>query len=386
MKISIKTILCFLLLLGCTDKDNLLEDIAIRGGYVNFEEEPTSLDINILNLDTATVSERLIDYNNNVTEYSLTLIYDDIVVNNFVVLTSFPTSLELTVSDFTNALGITSDDITLSTTFNLVATITTPTGVYSGLSPDYNSTNVNEGGDTTDRLKSSGLLDAVEFTVSFFQPPAKTIRKTSFEEVAVSAGTDKYDKPGSTTLSEDLTNYDYPPFVDYTAIGTSSSNELGFDSEYIFLPDIATTYIGFALERIGVYDVTDVNGGYSDGEKGYLVEDSDGTIKITFDTVEVPEGQTKSGVSFDAFFRSTSWETYDGIYAYANITTNSGSYVEVVADVFNTDIDAIEGRWITFNTGYLSNVKTYELVIEITSSDDTEDIYIDNIVIYEPED
>lgn len=384
MKNSIKTILCFLLLIGCTDKDNLLEDIVVRGGYVNFEKQPT-LDLNILNIDTATISERLLDYNNNVSKYSLTLIYDDIVVNDFVVLTTFPSVLELTISDFTNALGITEDDIALDTKFDLVATITTPTGVYSGLSPDYNSTNVNEGGDTTDRLKSAGLLDAVEFTVSFFQPPAKTIRKTSFEEVAVSAGTDKYDKPGSTTLSEDLTNYDYPPFVDYTALGTSSTDELGFDSEYIFLPDIATTFIGFALERIGVYDVTDVNGGYSDGEQGFLVEDSDGTIKITFDTVEVPEGQTKSGVSFDAFFRSTSWETYDGIYAYVNITTDTGSSVEVFADVFNTDVDAIEGRWVTFNTGYLSNVKSYELVIEITSSDDTEDIYIDNVIIYEPE-
>ncbi|ALJ05239.1 hypothetical protein APS56_08925 [Pseudalgibacter alginicilyticus] len=386
MKRSINAILCFLLLLGCDDKNNILDDIAIRGGYINFVEEPT-LTLNILKLDTATISEELVDYNNNALEYSLTLMYEDQIVDDFVVLTApFPTTLEISVNDFLTALSLTEDDVSLSTNFRLVATVTTPNGEYSGLSPDFNSNNVNEGGETTDRVKEAGFLAALDFTVSFFQPPAKTIRKTSFEEVPVGASTDAYDKPGSTTLSEDLTNYDYPPFVDYTAVGTSATNELGFDSEYIFLPDIATTYIGFALERIGVYDVTDVNGGYSDGNQGYLVEDSDGTIVITFDTVDVPEGQTKSGVSFDAFFRSTSWETYDGIYAYVNITTDTGSYVEVFADVFNTDVDAIEGRWVTFNTGYLNNVRSYELVIEITSSDDTEDIYIDNVIIYEPED
>ena len=40
MKKIIKIAVCFLILIGCTDDNNLLEDIAVRGGYIQFEDVP----------------------------------------------------------------------------------------------------------------------------------------------------------------------------------------------------------------------------------------------------------------------------------------------------------------------------------------------------------
>ena len=245
MKHIYKYLFCLVLVLGCTDDNNLLEDIAERGGFIQFKDVPTTLDINILELDTAAISEPLIDPNNNATSYSLTLYFDGTVVNDFIVIRSFPTNLELSVSDFTSALGITNDDIELDTKFTLVATVVTPTGTYSGFSPSYDSNNVNQGGDTTVRLKSAGYRDAIEFDVTFFQPPAKTIRMTSFEEVAIGAVTDTYDRNGGNDENGDLLNGAMPPFVDYTAVGTSASNEIGFNTEYFAVPDISTSGLGF---------------------------------------------------------------------------------------------------------------------------------------------
>jgi len=75
MKNIFKILVCFLIISSCSeDDDNLLEDIAVRGGFVQFEDTPI-LSVNILEVDTAIISEGLIDQNFNATNYSLTLSY-----------------------------------------------------------------------------------------------------------------------------------------------------------------------------------------------------------------------------------------------------------------------------------------------------------------------
>ena len=381
MKKYIKYIACFLILWSCTENSDLPNDFAFRGGYAQFTVEPI-LSFNLLKSDNNIIKGDLVDANDNITEYSLSVYYNDTVVDNIVVINSFPATLELPISTILTALELDNDDISLSTKFTLVATITTPTGVYSGLSPLDGGL----GGDTTTRLKGSSFLNAVEFDVSFFLPPAKTIRKTSFEEVAVGADNAVYTRNGSDDEALDLINGANPPFVDYTAIGTSSENELGFNSEYVPSPGISSSSLGFSSERIGVTSTLENFDEYPDGSKGFHTEDIDGIVKITFDTVSVPSGIINSGVSFQAFFGDTTWEAKDGIVAYLNVTKSSGNEVIEMVNLFDDDIENISGKWTEFNTGFLKDIETYQLIIELSNGATSEYAYLDNIIFYQPED
>ena len=375
----IKYAACFLVLFSCAENSNLLDDFAFRGGYAQFATKPI-LNFNILNIDNEKVIGSLIDPNNNITNYSLALHYNGTVVENIAVLTSFPAALEIPLSTIIAAAGLTSNDINLSTKFTLVATITTPTGVFSGLSPIDGGL----GGNTSTRLKNPEFMNAVEFDITFFLPPAKTIRRTSFEEVAVGANDAVYTRNGGEDETLDLINGVNPPFVDFMAAGSSVENELGFNSEYVASPGISSSSLGFSSERIGVTASLENFVAYPDGKQGFHSEDADGTIKITFDTVNVPAGQANSGVSFQAFFGDTSWEEKDGIVAYLNVTKDSGNEVIEIVRLFDDDIENIAGKWNEFNTGFLKNIRSYQLVIEISSGATPEYFYIDNVIFYEP--
>ncbi|WP_460217859.1 hypothetical protein [Psychroserpens sp. MEBiC05023] len=385
-KTIIKIMACFLIVTGCSDDNNLLEDIAVRGGFVQFKEAPTTLNLNILELDTAMVSEELVDPNNNIISYSLNLFYEDIVVTDFLILNNFPTNLNISVNDITSALGISNDDVSLDTEFTFVALITTPTGTFSGETPDLDENNVNLGGDSTVRLKATGLRDAIEFNVTFFQPPAKTVRMTSFEEVTIGPNDEPYVRNGGADETGDLVNGANPPFVDFTATGTSPEDEIGFNTEYIAVPGISSSGLGFTAERIGVYSLLEDYEAYPDGTQGFHMEDIDGMIRITFDVVDVPDGQENSGISFQAFFNDTSWEALDGFHAYVNITTDSGSDVIEMVNIFDDEVEAVAGVWNTYNTGFLTGVRSYQLVLEGSGGATPESIDIDNVIVYETED
>ncbi len=382
MKNILKIFICYLLVVGCSsDDNNLLEDIAIRGGFVQFTEAPTTLDINILDLDTASITEGLIDPNENIISYSLNLFYEDQVITDFLVLNSFPNNLNIPISDILSALGLTNDDVSLSTEFTFIALINTTTGTFSGESPNFDSNGVNLGGDSTVRLKSNGLRDAIEFDVTFFQPPAKTIKGTSFEEVPVGDENAEFVNNLGVNVDGNLVNGANPPFVNFVSAG----GEIGFSSEFVGVSGISSSSLGFSSERIGVTTALEDVDPFPDGTHAFHIEDPDGAIRITFDTVDVPAGQEKSGVSFQYFLRTTSWETLDGIIAYANITTDTGNDVVQILHALDDDAEDAEGIWNTANTGFLTGVRSYQLVIEMQSGHDTEDIYIDNIIVYEPE-
>ena len=385
MKRIIATLICSLILISCSDNnDNLLEDIAVRGGYAQFAETP-NLSFNILTLDESMITAQIIDPNNNITNYSLSAIYEDRVAHDIIELTSFPANLELSLSTILEALEITEENVDLNSNITLVATITTPSGIYSGLSPDYDDNNVNQGGNTTVRLKATALNNAVEFNVSFFLPPARTIRTTSFEEIPVAGTESVYSRNGDENETLNLLNNENPPFVNFTSTGTSVENEIGFSSEFIAIPEISSSSLGFSEERIGVYSLLEDYEAYPDGNQGFHMEDVDGMIRITFETVDIPEGQEKSGLSFNAFFGDTTWESLDGMYAYVNVTKDSGSEVVELVNLFDDDIEAIAGTWQEFNTGFLTGVRSYQLIIEGYNGATAESIDIDNVIVYEPE-
>lgn len=391
MKKIIKTIICLIIIISCSDNNNLLDDIAVRGGYIQFKKVP-NLSLNILETDTNGISEELVDPNNNATSYSLALYYNGMEVQNFKTLNSFPNNLQISVTEIVNALGITLEDITLGSKFTFVATIVTPTGTYSGFTPNYDSNNVNQGGDSTVRLKAAGLRDAIEFDIEFFLPPAKKVRGTSFEEVAIGSTSDTYDRNGSNNATGDLINGANPPYVDFTAAGTGADNEIGFNTEYFAVPNISSSSLGFSRERIGVYSLFEDYTEYPDGMKGYHIEDADGGIRITFDTVEIPADKNQSGVSFDVYLNDTSWESRDGLYAYANVVDRSGNSQKIdIVRIFDNDVEAVAGSWRTYvingsGTGFLRDIQSYQLVIEAQSGATSESFDIDNVLVYVPKD
>ncbi|WP_127137669.1 hypothetical protein [Flagellimonas oceanensis] len=383
--ISIQFLLGLLFLIGCSNDNNTFEDITDRGGFVSFNQTP-ELSYSVLRLDSDIISAQLVDSNGNADSYSLSVTYGDATAENIITVTEFPYQLELPISDIIDALGLTEEDIELGSTMSFVGTVTSPNGTYSGASPDLNDNNVNEGGDTTDRSKLYFPNQAMEFSISFFQPAGKTIRATSFEEVPIGAEDDTYDRNGSNDETLDLINGDVPPYVDYVAAGNGVDDELGFDAEYIAITDISSSSLGFSAERIGVFSLFEDYEAYPDGTQGFHSEDADGAIRLTFDTVEVPEGQENSGVSFQVYFGDTSWESLDGIHAYANITTDSGAEVLELASIYSDDIEEVAGQWYEINSGYLRGVRSYELVIQIQSGATSESFDIDNVIIYESED
>lgn len=383
MRRSIK-FLTGLLMFGCANEYNTFQDITERGGYVVFTEEPR-LSFNILKLDTEVFSATLFDPNENATGYTLTVMYDDVMVENVFQTTTFPATLEFSIAEILEMFNLTADDIGLADKITFVAKVTTPDGVFDGRSPDYDFNNINQGGDTTDRLKYPGQHNAMEFSFSFYQPPGRKIRGTSFEEVPVGPDDAVYDRNGANDETLDLVNGADPPYVDYVSKGTGTDDELGFDSEYIAITNISESSLGFSEERIGVTALLENFEAYPDGVQGFHSEDADGAIKITFDTVEVPEEQNNSGISFQVFFGDTSWEELDGIHAYANITTDEGDDVLELISAYNNDVETLAGRWQEVNSGFLKGIRSYQLVIQIQSGATPEFFDLDNIFIYEPE-
>lgn len=373
-----------LLMFGCANEYNTFQDITERGGYIAFTEEP-NLSFNILKLDTEVFSATLFDPNENATGYTLTVMYDDVEVGNVFQTTTFPATLEFSIAEILEMFNLTTDDIGLADRITFVAKVTTPDGVFDGRSPDYDFNNINQGGDTTDRLKYPGQHNAMEFSFSFYQPSGRKIRGTSFEEVPVGPDDAVYVRNGANDETLDLVNGVDPPYVDYVAKGTGTDDEIGFDSEYIAIPDISSSSIGFSEERIGVTALLEAFSAYPDGNQGFHAEDADGAIRITFDTVEVPEGQNNSGISFEIFFGDTNWEELDGLYAYANITTDDDSSVLELANIFNNDVEAVAGQWLEINSGFLKGIRSYQLVIQIQSGATPESFDLDNIMVYEAE-
>ncbi|MEE1963016.1 hypothetical protein V1387_09995 [Allomuricauda taeanensis] len=384
MRRSIKFLTVLLLIFGCANEFNTFQDITDRGGYIVFTEEP-DLSFNILKLDTEVFSATLSDPNGNAIGYTLTMKYGDVVVENVFQTSSFPATLEFSIAEILEAFNLTADDIGLSDRISFVAKVTTPDGVFDGRSPDFDFNNINQGGDTTDRLKYPGQHNAMEFSMSFYQPPGRKIRGTSFEEVPVGPDDAVYVRNGANDETLDLINGDNPPYVDYVAKGTGADDELGFDSEYIAITNISESSLGFSEERIGVTALLESFESYPDGVQGFHSEDADGAIRITFDTVEVPEGQNNSGISFQVFFGDTSWEELDGIHAYANITTDEGNDVLELISAYNNDVETLAGRWQEVNSGFIKGIRSYQLVIQIQSGATPEFFDLDNIIVYEPE-
>ena len=173
------------------------------------------------------------------------------------------------------------------------------------------------------------------------------IQSESFEDYTVGSGA----FVDENTESHALANYD-----DHTVNG---------DNWSVFF----TSTGGTGFSDGDYFGVTDYTGGglgaYTDGDQGYQMSDTDGTVTMTFDAVA---GAT--GVSLDLFVRSTGWETSDLI----SISFGDVSMIDTTGADIDNDYASLEGAWTTF-----SAVGSGELVIEFASNSSSETIAIDNI-------
>jgi len=127
--------------------------------------------------------------------------------------------------------------------------------------------------------------------------------------------------------------------------------------------------------------------GWSDGEQGYYAEDVDGVLKITFDRVAIPAEHPQTGIRIDAFLRDTSYEGDDYLHIYVDVEKTNGSTETI--DLVKADPDEMVRLsdtvlWHTFDSGLMSEVSAYSLVVEFSCNSGFERFYLDYLLVYLP--
>ncbi|AUP79114.1 hypothetical protein C1H87_10550 [Flavivirga eckloniae] len=384
--------------MSCQDDNiNLFDDLTDKGGFVAFKSEPT-LSFNFLKLAEAEINEEIIDVNNNITSYVLSVTHEDVTVDNFITITKFPANLVITLPMLYEAFNITEADLSGFSEFEFNAVVTTPNAIYNGIKPDFNTdTNEAEGGTTISQLLGDSYRNALAFNFSFIIPPPKKIRGTSFEEGSVGSGT--YIRPDGQDARDEGPLINNPPIsadIMYTAVGTGVDDEIGFTAEYIQLP-FQNGVGGPSGTDIGISNYTDDVGAYPDGEQGYRLQNTRGIVKLAFDRVAVPSGVTDSGVQIKLFINGTGFDDdnlrntpgLDPDYIIVSTLierTDGSSETMVIFDKSGDELDDLgeSGKFTLISTGFLTDVSAYTLMIEFRSTSSSERAYFDQMLVFQP--
>ncbi len=178
-------------------------------------------------------------------------------------------------------------------------------------------------------MKKITLLAALLMgAVSFAQ-----IAGTSFEEPDALPG--KYNDTGDASVAHDLINNANEPLVDFITAG----GEIGFDASYTpyDTPDVGLTDGDF----VGVTDFTpSPTVLFTDGDKGYQMNDIDGNMTVEFDPVDLTLANS-GAISLD-FLLSINDTPTNGNYEGDGTVNSSGSdrlriYVRDITN--STEID-----------------------------------------------
>lgn len=165
--------------------------------------------------------------------------------------------------------------------------------------------------------------------------------------------------------------------VDSTA---ASDGQLGFDLTWVNTRGDTGLSDG---DYIGVTDYTRDVGEYSEGTQGYEMQDADGLLRLTFDTVDLSArtSATVVKVSLDAFVNETGWEAGDLVKIY--VETDQGTVA--LLDTTGQDIDDldIEGAWTELSATLGADVTEATIVVELDSNSSSENLYIDNVKVEE---
>nr|WP_321221795.1 T9SS type A sorting domain-containing protein [uncultured Psychroserpens sp.] len=120
-----------------------------------------------------------------------------------------------------------------------------------------------------------------------------------------------------------------------------------------------------------------------EGSQGFFIEDTDGTITMSFDLVDLA-GTTNPQFSMQYILEGTSWEANDFLKITIQFTECASTPLTLI-DTSGLDIDdivpSIEDSWITLNADLSSNVGCKaQLVIEFSSNSAAEELGLDAIL------
>lgn len=231
-------------------------------------------------------------------------------------------------------------------------------------------------------MKKITLLAAFFISGATIAQTLEVVAGTSFEEEPIVEGVNdlQYVDTGDANVAHDLINNPLQ-----TPVDQSGGTELGVDATYTpyDTPSDGLTDGDF----VGVTNFTGTVGAFTDGVQGYQIQDSDGNMIVTFETVDLSD-YINNSVSIDYFLQETGWEYSDGannsgsdvIRIYVNDLTNA-TEIDILDTNAAGDIDdqGIEDMWITGTTDLPNNIDA-QLVIEFRSNSSSEAMFIDNII------
>ncbi|MEM8962212.1 MAG: IPTL-CTERM sorting domain-containing protein [Acidobacteriota bacterium] len=212
----------------------------------------------------------------------------------------------------------------------------------------------------------AALLAAILLAAPALAGPM-VIAETSFEEPTPAA---QYVDTGDPMVDHALLNNAGQTPVNYTSIG----GELGFTSFYFNTRNSTGLTDG---DFVGPTAFTGDVGAFTDGTQGFQIQDADGKMTVTLDTVDLT-GFTSPSVSLDYFVVSTNWESDDLARIWVEI--DGGTEIDIL-NTTGSDIDdlMIEGSW-ELGTANLTGATMATLRFELDSNAAAESIYIDNIM------
>lgn len=207
----------------------------------------------------------------------------------------------------------------------------------------------------------------------------ETIARGSFEEpgsLGDIAGTVQQIPYGGT-----VTNEPGRQNVRYLAGSAGAGLELGFATAWLTNANSAAdgvgpiTSSGDTSDLIGVTDLAPPGTNFADGSFGFMIEDADGEITLTFDAVDLST-RREQALSLDVFLASTTWETAD----YLRVSVSGTDTNAILFDTAGLDVDdlAIEGRWNHIDAS-LEGFDRAVLQIAFSSNASDERLWIDNI-------
>lgn len=208
----------------------------------------------------------------------------------------------------------------------------------------------------------------------------ETIARSSFEEpgsLGDIAGTVQQIAYGGT-----VTNEPGRQNVQYPAGSVGAGLELGFATAWLTNANAAAdgvgpvTSTGDTSDLLGVTDLAPPGTGFADGSFGFMVEDADGEITLTFDAVDFSAHREQS-LSLEVFLASTTWEMAD----YLRVSVSGSETNAIIFDTVGLDVDdlAIEGGW-NHIAASLEGFDRAVLQIAFSSNASDERLWIDNIV------
>ena len=225
-----------------------------------------------------------------------------------------------------------------------------------------------------------------EFTVI----PLVTFGFTSFEEVptfGLNPDPDpfpafRYPRPAESQDPmpniQDTDPTSQVPFVAFAGGG----EELGFTAAFE-----AGNVSAIEEERLGVYNNTSINAEpqnfglpFVDGQQGYVTSDLDGRLLLRFDTMtNLGPDITNAVLEARIFFRSTSWESADGIEIFYETAEGLG---DPILSLLGDAVEAIEGESILHSVPFpVDRLQEGRLVVVFTNGGDSETASLDYIAI-----